>query len=291
MTVSSTASPTDVNFQYEVADATGDADRYVWGNATISIQDVPDPVSSVRTTEFGDHYLKVSWVPGQFNNSPITEYDLAMTSASSGALISTTDLHDDGRMPGHDPGQRPGQRRALLRGGRERHRPLDAERQPRADLVGHHSAAARRPQLDPLDAGLRVGWRKPADAGGSAIEQYVVIVGGVKQVVPVSVSDPVGTQYFTNIQAPGAIANGAAVGFSVSARNSAPNSLATWNEADGSGIPAGPPLVAAQPDRRPARPRMAPRRASPGRAHSPPTARRSPTTTCRSTPARRRTAA
>jgi hypothetical protein len=33
----------------------------------------------------------------------------------------------------------------------------------------------------------------------------------------------------------------------VSARNSAPNSLATWNEADGSDIPAGPPLVAASP--------------------------------------------
>jgi hypothetical protein len=37
------------------------------------------------------------------------------------------------------------------------------------------------------------------------------------------------------------------VGFSVSARNSAPNSLATWNEADGSGIPAGPPLVTGTP--------------------------------------------
>jgi len=80
--------------------------------------------------------------------------------------------------------------------------------------------------------GLRVGWKKPADSGGSAIEQYIVIVGGVSQVIPVPVSDPVGTQYFTNIQAPGTIANGSAVGFSVSARNSAPNSLATWNADD-----------------------------------------------------------
>jgi len=61
------------------------------------------------------------------------------------------------------------------------------------------------------------------------------------------VSDPVGTQYFTNSQAPGTIANGSVVGFSVSARNRAPNSLATWNEADGSDIPAGAPLVAASP--------------------------------------------
>jgi hypothetical protein len=99
----------------------------------------------------------------------------------------------------------------------------------------------------PLDSGLRVGWKKPADSGGSPIEQYIVVVGGVAQTIPVSVSDPVGTQYFTNIQAPGTISNGTAVSFSVSARNSAPNSLATWNEADGSDIPAGAPLVAGSP--------------------------------------------
>src|SRR6185312_1351458 len=86
VSVSASALPSDVNFQYEVADATGDPDRYVWGNATISIQDVPDPVSNVHVTEFGDHYLKVSWSPGQFNNSPITEYDLTMTSAATGDL-------------------------------------------------------------------------------------------------------------------------------------------------------------------------------------------------------------
>src|SRR5690606_4561188 len=43
------------------------------------------------------------------------------------------------------------------------------------------------------------------------------------------------------------LANGTAVAFSVSARNSAPNSLATWNSATGSGIPAGPPLVTGTP--------------------------------------------
>jgi hypothetical protein len=99
----------------------------------------------------------------------------------------------------------------------------------------------------PLDAGLRIGWKKPPDSGGSPIEQYVVVVGGVTQVIPVPVSDPVGTQYFTNIQAPGTIANGSVVSFSVSARNSAPNSLATWNQATGSDVPAGAPLVAGTP--------------------------------------------
>jgi hypothetical protein len=247
VSVSASALPTDVNFQYEVADATGDPDRYVWGNATISIQDVPDPVSSVRTTEFGDHYLKVSWVPGQFNNSPITEYDLTMTNSANGDLISTTVCTTTVGCQVTTPGNGP-------------------SNAVRFSVVAVNAIGASTPASNPgpiwsdiippppaglssrpLDSGLRVGWKKPSDSGGSAIEQYVVIVGGVSQVIPVPVSDPVGTQYFTNIQAPGTIANGSAVGFSVSARNSAPNSLATWNEADGSDIPAGAPLVAASP--------------------------------------------
>ena len=247
VSVSAGAAPTDVNFQYEVADATDDPDRYVWGNATVSIQDVPDPVSSVRTTEFGDHYLKVSWVPGQFNNSPITEYDLTMTSAASGDVISTTVCTTTVGCQVTTPGNGPSNAVRFSVVAVNAIGPSTPASNPGpiwSDIIPPPPAAL---SSHPLDAGLRVGWKKPADSGGSAIEQYVVIVGGVSQVIPVSVSDPVGTQYFTNIQAPGTIANGSAVAFSVSARNSAPNSLATWNEADGSGIPAGAPLVAGSP--------------------------------------------
>ena len=247
VTVASTALPTDVNFQYEVADATNDADRYVWGNATISIQDVPDPVSSVRTTEFGDHYLKVSWVPGQFNNSPITEYDLTMTNSATGAVISTTICTTTVGCQVTTPGNGPENAVRFSVVAVNAIGPSTPASNPGpiwSDIIPPPPSAL---SSSPLDSGLRVGWRKPADSGGSAIEQYVVVVGGVQQVIPVDVSDPVGTQYYTNIQAPGTIANGSVVGFSVSARNRAPNSLATWNEADGSDIPAGAPLVAASP--------------------------------------------
>jgi hypothetical protein len=247
VSVSAGAAPTDVNFQYEVADATDDPDRYVWGNATVSIQDVPDPVSSVRTTEFGDHYLKVSWVPGQFNNSPITEYDLTMTSAATGDVISTTVCTTTVGCQVTTPGNGPSNAVRFSVVAVNAIGPSTPTSNPGpiwSDIIPPPPASL---SSSPLDAGLRVGWRKPADSGGSAIEQYVVIVGGVSQVIPVPVSDPVGTQYFTNIQAPGTIANGSAVGFSVSARNSAPNSLATWNEADGSDIPAGAPLVTGSP--------------------------------------------
>ena len=79
VTVGAGVAPADINLQYEVADATDDPNRYVWGNVTISMQDVPDPVTSVRVSEFGDRLLKLSWMPGQFNNSPITGYEVTMT--------------------------------------------------------------------------------------------------------------------------------------------------------------------------------------------------------------------
>ncbi|HEX7834095.1 MAG TPA: Ig-like domain-containing protein, partial [Pseudolysinimonas sp.] len=88
--VASGVDAVDINLQYEVADATNDPNRYVWGNVTISVQDVPDPVTNIRVSEFGDRLLKLSWVPGQFNNSPITGYEVTMTSAADGSLISTT---------------------------------------------------------------------------------------------------------------------------------------------------------------------------------------------------------
>lgn len=238
--------PGDLNFQYEVADATGDPDRYVWGNATVSIQDVPDPVTNVRTTEFGDHYLKFSWQPGQFNNSPITEYDLTLTNAATGSTISTTACTTTSGCQVSTPGNGP-------------------SNAVRASIVAVNAIGASTPTLNsgpiwsdiipppptslssrPLDGGLRVGWKKPADTGGSAIEQYVVVVGGISQVIPVSVSDAVGTQYYTNITS-GSIPNGVAVSYSVSARNSAPNTLATWNESDGTGTPAGAPVVTGSP--------------------------------------------
>ena len=243
--VAAGAAPSDVNFQYEVADATGDADRYVWGNATISIQDVPDPVTNVRTTEFGDRYLKVAWLPGVFNNSPITEYDMTMTNAATGSVISVTVCTATVACQVGTPGNGPANA-------------------VRLSVVAVNAIGASTPASNPgpiwsdiipppptnvtsrpLDQGLRIGWKKPSDSGGSPIEQYVVVVGGVGQVVAVGVSDPVGTQYFVNVSS--GSANGTAVAYSVSARNSAPNSLATWNEADGTGTPAGAPTVAGSP--------------------------------------------
>jgi large repetitive protein len=102
--VAPNAEPTDVSLQYEVADATGDPDRYVWGLVRISIQDVPDaPAKLVRqANSFVNGELKVRIAPAQQNNSPVTNY--RVTSSSHGSYS-----HDCGTtlictLPGLDVG-------------------------------------------------------------------------------------------------------------------------------------------------------------------------------------------
>ncbi|MEZ5189958.1 MAG: fibronectin type III domain-containing protein [Schumannella sp.] len=246
VSVATTAVPGDVNLQYQVADATDTPARYVWGSVTISIQDVPDPVTGVRVSEFGDRLLKLAWVPGQFNNSPITGYEVTMTSAADGSPLGvttcTTTVGCELRTPGNGPSNAVRLSVVAIN---------DIGPSASAALSGSIWSDIIPPPPSslgwrPLDQGLRITWAKPDVGAGSPIETYVVTVGGVTQSISVDPSDPVGTKYSRNIQAP-SIANGRSIGFSVSARNSAPNSLATWNEATGAGVPAGPPIPTAAP--------------------------------------------
>lgn len=246
VTVAPGAVAQDVSLQYQVADATLDPDRFVWGTVTISIQDVPDPVTGVSVVEFGDRLLRAAWTPGQFNNSPITEYRVTMTDAGSGDQISVTTCTTTVGCALTTPGNGPGH--AVRLSVVAVNAIGDSASTAMAGQIWSDVIPAPPPGLNwkPLDQGLRVSWKKPADAGGSPVEQYVVTVGGVVQVISVAPSDPVGTTYAVNVQSP-SIPNATAVAFSVSARNSAPNSLATWNQATGTGIPAGPPTLTGVP--------------------------------------------
>jgi len=86
-TVAQTAAPGNVTLQYQVADATNDPDRYVWGTITISVQDRPDPVSNIAPTGFGDRQVNLRYNAGSFNNSPITNYRVTATHA--GTIVDT----------------------------------------------------------------------------------------------------------------------------------------------------------------------------------------------------------
>jgi hypothetical protein len=207
------------------------------------VQDVPDPVTGVAITEFGDRLLKAAWTPGPFNNSPIESYEVTMTSVASGDVLSVTSCTSSVNCALTTPGNGPSHAVRISVIAINAIGPSAS-----ASLAGTIWSDIIPPPpngLDytPLDQGLRVIWKKPADAGGSAIEEYVVTVGDAVKVVAVNPGDPVGTYYSANLTS-GSIANGSAVGYSVSARNSAPNSLATWNQATGVGIPAGPPTLA-----------------------------------------------
>lgn len=90
VTVSEDAPAQDINLQYQVADATKDPDRYVWGTVKLQIQDVPDPVTGVRVASFSDENLVIAWSPGPFNNSPITGYEVTATRADTGAVLGVT---------------------------------------------------------------------------------------------------------------------------------------------------------------------------------------------------------
>ncbi|WP_255513561.1 Ig-like domain-containing protein [Homoserinibacter sp. GY 40078] len=246
VTVSDSAEPIDTTLQYKLADATGDPDRMVWGLVTISVQDVPDPVTGLRVVEFGDRFLRLSWSAGLFNNSPISEFRVTLADPASGSPISTTSCAVTVACTVSTPGNGPSNavRISVVA--------VNAigESEPTA-LVGSIWSDVIPPPPDsvaatPVSHGLRVTWRKPSSGSGSPIDNYVITVGGQSVTLPVSEGDPVGTSYARTITSPG-IANGSAVAYTVSARNKAPNSLATWNQAGGSGTPAGAPISTASP--------------------------------------------
>ncbi|WBU38308.1 Ig-like domain-containing protein [Homoserinibacter sp. YIM 151385] len=243
--VSQNAAPADASLQYRVSDATRDPSRDVWGSVRISVQDRPDPVASVRTTEFGDRSLKVTWEPGSANNSPITEYRIRVTGADSGAQLSTTTCSGPASCSIATPGNGPSHAVRYSVAAVNSIGASDPVANTRAIWSDIIPGAPTGLSSTPLDQGLRVSWRKPAEAGSaSPISFYVVTVGGVSSNVSVDPSDPAGTSYSRNIQAP-SITNGSATSYAVSARNSAPNSLATWNEASSTGRPAGAPIAGA----------------------------------------------
>ncbi|BDZ51026.1 hypothetical protein GCM10025867_32670 [Frondihabitans sucicola] len=99
--VSASAKPLDTHLQYQLADVTNDPSRYVWGDVTISVEDVPDaPAAPIRSGTFVGGQLTLAYQAPVANNSPITSYRLTGTSAGgtyskncgTSTLCTLTDL-------------------------------------------------------------------------------------------------------------------------------------------------------------------------------------------------------
>ncbi|HEV7950149.1 MAG TPA: fibronectin type III domain-containing protein, partial [Glaciihabitans sp.] len=244
--IADTAAPTDTALQYQVTDATGDPSRAVWGTVRISVQDRPDPVTTVRVTDLADEELTVAWNGGAFNNSPITGYRAVVSAADTGAVISDTECSGspcDVATGGNGSANAVrvavtasnaiGASDATSTAGRVW-----------SDVVPLQPAALAS---SPVDGGLRITWNKPASSGGSPITRYVVTVGPLApQEIEVPAGDDVGTSYETTIT-DWRLVNGSNVTFTVSARNDATESLVQWTRASATGTPAGAPIRASAP--------------------------------------------
>ena len=236
VSASSSAAPGSVSVQYEVADATNDPDRYVWGNVTIAIQDKPDPVTAVTAVAFGDRDISLRWTPGSDNNSPITGYDVTMLTPG-GDTISTTSCAVtvcDVTTPGNGPNNAV-RLRVTAKNALGSSSPTGLGMAIWSDLI---PAAPTSLTASPLDGGLHIVWsRVSTPAGGSPVDNYTVVAGGISTNVDTSACGSNSCRVDI-----GGLSNGQAVGVSVTPTNGAFASLATWNTASTTGVPAGVPL-------------------------------------------------
>ncbi|WAB80965.1 Ig-like domain-containing protein [Microcella daejeonensis] len=242
VTVSSTAAPVDTNLQYQVSDATRDPDRYVWASVRISVQDVPDAVTGLRVQGYGDRELEVAWQPGGSNNAPIEGFVARVVRVSDGAQTAEVDCaFSPCTVPTPGNGSENAVRISVVAlNAQGESAPTTLAERVWSDLVPPAPVISR---ITPLDGGLRVAFRKPAqEASASPITSYVVTVGPVVREVRALASDPEGTDYVIAVR-DGALENGTNYGVSVSARNDSFGPLTRWNSAEGSGTPAGAPLV------------------------------------------------
>ncbi|MGO4689295.1 Ig-like domain-containing protein [Glaciibacter sp. 2TAF33] len=236
--VAADAAPVDTNLQYQVADATGDPERYAWGTVRISVQDKPDPVSNVRVTRFGDKTLSVTFNPGAANNSPISGYQVTLLNTAGNPVGTTTCQATacDVATPGN--GQANAVRVSVAaQNGIGLSAPSALADPVWSDVV---PVAPTGLAAAPLDGALRLSW-KPVGAagGGSPVRGYVVTVGG-NQLSEVSATGPACSAASCSIDVPG-LANGVDTTYTVSARNEAYAALSAWNSSQGTGRPFGPP--------------------------------------------------
>ena len=244
--VADDAAIADAVVQYQVADATEDPGRFVWGTVRVSVRDRPEPVTALSLRSVGDRRLTLGWTPGVFNNAPIESFTVTLSSASTGDVVSSTTCSSSTcavETPGNG-------RENAVRVAVTATNAVGTSDPTSLGLVVWSDLIPPAPATlasTPLDSGLRVSWTKPSDpSGASPIVAYDVTVGSVTQTVTVDRSDPAGTRYVQSIRA-SSIPNGTPVSFSVQSRNDFAGAAPQWNSASGSNTPAGAPLTASSP--------------------------------------------
>ncbi len=251
VTVAKDAAPQDINVQYQVADATGDPERFVWGNVRLQIQDVPDPVTGVRVTAFGNQNLTVAWSPGSFNNSPITEYTVTTTRSDTGAVFGSTSCIANNGCVIATPGNGPANALRVSVVAVNALGPSDPAVVGSAVWSDVLPAAPGGLSASPTNAApaggsLDIAWSAvPDPAPGTAVLGYTIRIVGPS--VDLSLLIPAGTTAFSFSNSPQVLTPGVAYSVNVFARNSAQvTGVSSWlRNAAVSVTAVGPPGQAA----------------------------------------------
>ncbi|HWU48194.1 MAG TPA: Ig-like domain-containing protein [Humibacter sp.] len=227
--VSSDAAAADANLQYEVADATGDADRYAWGTVRISVEDKPDPVSNLVVTGVADRTITLAWAAGAFNNSPIADYRVTLT-RSDGSAPSTTCAATTCTVA--TPGNGPGNAVRIAVSARNGIGYSAATSYP--DAVWSN-VAPPAPVLDSSpqvsDQTVHVTWSQPAEGGASPVTGYRITWGSNSATVG-------GAARSYDVHG---LQNGTAVTITVASMNDYYGPQPIWNSDSVTATPAGPP--------------------------------------------------
>jgi hypothetical protein len=236
VSVSNSAAPVDTNLQYQVADATGDPDRFAWGSVRISVQDRPDPVTGLRVTGYGDRSLSVAFDAAAFNNSPITGYAVSLLNAGTGAVVATTACAATTcTVPTPGNGEANSVRvQVVATNGIGSSDPAATPTAVWSDVI---PSAPTGVSAAPLDGALAVSWDEVVVSSGTPVSSYVINVGGIDTVAS---ADCPGGRCSATI---GSLANGSLVSFTVSARNGAYPALTAWTSTAATGTPFGPPTA------------------------------------------------
>ncbi|WXF89972.1 fibronectin type III domain-containing protein [Curtobacterium flaccumfaciens pv. flaccumfaciens] len=233
VSVADTAKPGDAHLQYQVADATNDPDRYVWGDVTISVQDVPDaPGAPTRTGSYDGGQVTLTWSTPQGNNSPITGYRVVGTNGVSKNCGTATVC----TLTGLDP-KASYRFQVVATNAIGDSKPSSRSGPMSADFV---PAPPKGITVTPSKATpnqLDVKWGKvSAPNNGSAVDDYIVTIEGPG----LSTTRHTGTA--TNTSFTGA-QSAAQYKVTVSARNDADRNgtVVQWNSASATGSAVGTP--------------------------------------------------
>ncbi|MGL4338995.1 MAG: Ig-like domain-containing protein [Rhodoglobus sp.] len=246
VTVAQSARPGDVNLQYQVADSSNDADRYVWGSVRISIQDRPDPVANIVPTGFADKTIALRWNAGASNNSPVTKYRVTATRGSAEVSVTectgtTCVIPTSGNGPENSVIVSVVATNAVGESDPLRFDiPLWSDVIPLAPT--QLSSVAR-------DRGLTITWNAVVTpAGGSPVEKYLLSVGGFSADFAAKDVCSGATCTVDTLSVGWKLDNGAPVTYTVSPRNAAFTALSVWNTSEPrSDVPAGPPVATGSP--------------------------------------------